>query len=286
MKDRFCLRKRSAPRGPHVIPYSATLDVPAETAALLTELLIAERLRRGTGVGARAASARDQAVLVLRWFREDADMTVLAADTKISIATGYRYLHEGIDALAAHAPDLHQGLEAAKAAGWPHVVLHGTLIRTDRCRVKNPDTGHDLWFSGKHHVHGGTVQIVSDPDGHPVAVSDVQPGSTHDLTAARATGFLGALHAAAALLGLPALADKGYDGAGAGVLTPTKGGNLHPDNLTRNQLIGCLRAQGERAIALLKTRWKALNRIRLCPQRIGAIAKAALVLTTAERPIR
>src|SRR3954463_7229118 len=115
---------------------------------------------------------------------------------------------------------------------------------------------------------------------------DVEPGSTHDLTAARVTGFLGALHAAAALLGLPSLADKGYDGAGAGVLTPTKGANLHPDNLTRNQLIGCLRAQGERGIALLKTRWKALGRIRLCPQRIGAIAKAALVLTTAERPIR
>ena len=110
-----------------MITYSATLDVPAETATLLTDLLIAERLRRGTGVGARAASARDQAVLVLRWFREDADMTVLAADTKISIATGYRYLHEGIDALAAHAPDLHQVLEAGKAAGWTHVVLDGTL---------------------------------------------------------------------------------------------------------------------------------------------------------------
>ena len=177
-------------------------------------------------------------------------------------------------------------LERGKAAGWTHVTVDGTLIRTDRCRGKNPDTGHDLWFSGKHHTHGGNVQIVSDPDGHPVAVSDVEPGSTHDLAAARATGFLGALHAAAALLGLPALADKGYDGAGAGVLTPTKGTNLHPDNAARNQLLGCLRAQGERGIALLKTRWKALNRIRLCPQRIGAIAKAALVLTNAERPIR
>src|SRR3954468_7121009 len=286
MKDRFCLRKRSAPRGPHVITYSATLDVPAETAALLTELLIAERLRRGTGVGARAASARDQSVLVLRWFREDADMTVLVADTKISIAPGYRYLHEGIDALAAHAPDLHEVLEAGKANGWTHVVLDGTLIVTDRCRTKKPDTGYDLWFSGKHRAHGGNVQIVCDPDGHPVAVSEVEPGCTHDLAAARLTGFLGAVYVAAALLGLPALADKGYDGAGAGVLTPTKGGNLHPDNLTRNQLIGCLRAQGERGIALLKTRWRALGRIRLCPQRIGAIAKAALVLTTAERPIR
>src|SRR3954452_351066 len=282
MKDRFCLRKRSAPRGPHVITHFATLDVPAETATLLTELLVAERLRRGTGVGTRAASCSAQAILVLRWFREDADMKVLAADTRISLATGYRYLHEGIDVLAAQAPDLHQVLERGKAAGWTHVTLEGTLIRTDRCRVKNPHTGHDLWFSGKHRAPGGNVQIVSDPDGHPVAVSDVEPGSTHDLAAARATGFLGALHAAAALLGLPALADKGYHGAGAGVLTPTKGGNLHPDNL----LLGCLRAQGERGIAPLKTRWKALGRIRLRPQRIGAIAKAALVLTTAERPIR
>src|SRR4051794_9713997 len=286
MKDRFCLRKRSAPRGPHVITHFATLDVPAETATLLTELLVAERLRRGTGVGTRAASARDQAMLVLRWFRDDADMKILARDAGISLATGYRYLHEGIDVLAAQAPDLHQVLQAGQAAGWTHVTLDGTLIRTDRCRVTNPDTGHDLWFSGKHRAHGGNVQVVGDPTGFPVAVSDVEPGSTHDLTAARVTGFLGALHAAAALLGLPALADKGYDCAGAGIHTPVKGGGLHPDTAARNELIGCLRAQGERGIALLKTRWKALRRIRLCPQRIGAVVAAALVLTTLERPIR
>ena len=106
-----------------MITYSATLDVPAETATLLTELLIAERLRRGTGVGARAASARDQAVLVLRWFREDADMKVLAADTGISLATGYRYLHEGIDALAAQAPDLHEVLSAARPPAEPMSCL-------------------------------------------------------------------------------------------------------------------------------------------------------------------
>ena len=269
-----------------MITYSATLDVPAETATLVTDLLIAERRRRGTGIGARAASARTQALLVLRWFREDTGIPTLARDAGVSQATGYRYLHEGIDVLAAQAPDVHEVLEAGKAAGWTHVVLDGTLIRTDRCRTTNPDTGHDLWFSGKHRAHGGNVQIVSDPDGHPVAVADVEPGSTHDLTAARAGGFLGALYAAAALLGLPTLADKGYAGAGAGIQTPTKGRGLHPDNLARNRLLGCLRAQGERGIALLKTRWKALNRIRLCPQRISAIAKAALVLSNAERPIR
>ncbi len=269
-----------------MITYSATLDVPAETATLLTELLIAERLRRGTGVGSRAASARDQALLVLRWFREDADMKILARDTGISISTGYRYLHEGIDALAAQAPDLHQVLEGGKAAGWTHVTVDGTLIRTDRCRVQNPESGHDLWYSGKHRAHGGNVQVVCDPDGFPVAVSDVQPGSMHDLAAARATGFLGALHAAAALLGLPALADKGYHGAGIGIHTPAKGTHLAPSTATRNRLLTRLRAEGERGIALLKTRWKALRHVRLCPQRIGAIVAAALVLTIAERPIR
>src|SRR3954464_3826994 len=190
MKDRFCLRNRPPARGPHVITYSATLDVPAETATLLTELLVAERLRRGTGIGARAASARDQAILVLRWFRQDADLKVLAADTRISLATGYRYLHEGIDVLAAQAPDLHQVLQAGQAAGWTHVTLDGTLIATDRCRTPHPETGHDLWYSGKHRAHGGNVQVVGDPTGFPVAVSDAEPGSTHDLTAARVTGFL------------------------------------------------------------------------------------------------
>jgi hypothetical protein len=111
----------------------------------------------------------------------------------------------------------------------------------------------------------------------------------HDLAAARATGFLGALHAAAALLGLPALAalaDKGYTGAGIGIHTPAKGARLAPSTSTRNRLLTRLRAEGERGIALLQTRWKALRHVRLCPQRIGAIAAAALVLTIAERPIR
>jgi hypothetical protein len=121
-----------------VIAYSATLDVPEQTATLLVELLAAERLRRGTGVGARAASCWDQAVLVLRWFREDTGMPTLARDAGISPATGYRYLHEGITVLAAQAPDLHSVLEWGKADGWSHVTVDGTLIATDRCRTKNP----------------------------------------------------------------------------------------------------------------------------------------------------
>src|SRR3954465_4108640 len=54
-------------------------------------------MRGATGVGARAAACRQQAILVLRWFREDADMKILAADTQVSTATDDRYLHEGIE---------------------------------------------------------------------------------------------------------------------------------------------------------------------------------------------
>ncbi len=111
-----------------MITYSATLDVPVDTATQLVELLVAERRRRGTGVGTRAASARTQALLVLRWFREDTGMPTLARDARVSQATGYRYLHEGIAVLAAQAPDLHSVLERGKADGWSHVTVDGTLI--------------------------------------------------------------------------------------------------------------------------------------------------------------
>ena len=89
----------------------------------------------------------------------------LAADNRIGTSTGYRYLHEGIDALAAHAPGLRGALLAARAAGHPHVHVEGTLIRTDRCWVPGPtvrrgrpDTRVDLWWSGKHRAHGGNIQ--------------------------------------------------------------------------------------------------------------------------------
>ncbi len=98
------------------------------------------------------------------------------------------------------------------------------------------------------------MQVRCAPEGFPVAVPDAQPGSVHDIAAARATGFLGAVHAAAALLGLPALADKGYHGAGIGVHPPAKGAHLAPSTWTRNQLLTRLRAEGELGIALLKSR--------------------------------
>jgi hypothetical protein len=263
-----------------VIAYRATLDVPVRTVQQLAAWLATHRRQVGTRKGRRVLGCYGQAVMVLRWFRDDTTVRLLARDAGMGISTAYRYLHEGIDVLAAHAPDLHDVLDRARREGWSHVSLDGTLIETDRVATKG-ENGHDLWYSGKHKQHGGNVQVLTEPGGFPVWNSQVEPGSTHDITAARAH-VLPALYPAAAA-GLPTLTDKGYTGAGIGIKVPVKGRHLAPDTATRNQLINALRAPGERGNAILKTRWTALRRIRLCPQRIGAIAAAALVLSTLER---
>ena len=275
------------------VPYRGVLDVPRELVFFLSRLLAAERRRRGTRRRRRALTPFRQAVLVLRWFRDAPGVDRLAADAAVSPATAYRYVHEGIDVLAGAAPDLHQVLAEARAAGLAHLVLDGTLIGTDRvaapaCTETGERAGHDLWYSGKHRRHGGNVQILTAPDGTPLWTSEVSPGSTHDLVAARAHA-LPALYPQAAR-GLPVLADKGYVGAGAGVHTPIKeqpgGGELHVDNRTYNALISALRAVGERGIAVLKTRWRALRHVSLDPWRIGDIVAAALVLNKKLQPCR
>jgi DDE superfamily endonuclease len=130
------------------------------------------------------------------------------------------------------------------------------------------------------------VQVLTDHTGFPLWVSDVRPGSTVDLTAAREL-VLPALYPQA-VRGLPVLADKGYTGAGAGILVPVKNrpeGPLHINNRCYNELVTALRAPAERANALLG-RWRALDRVTVCPQRISAIAAAALVLTSLDRGTR
>src|SRR5260370_24646620 len=101
----------------------------------------------------------------------------------------------------------------------------------------------DLWYCGKAHAHGGNIQAVSAPDGFPLWVSEVEPGSVHDLTAARIHALPALYQAAAA--GLPALADPGYDGAGIGILTPVRhpadGRELDINIRTRNALLRSLR---------------------------------------------
>jgi hypothetical protein len=267
-----------------MITYRATLDVPRELAWFVAKLLLAERWRRGTPRGSRALSCFWQAVLGLRWFRDRTCPDALARDHGISRATACRYLDEVIAVLAEQAPDLRSVLERAKDEGFSHVILDGKIIPADRCKepaVSVKGEVIDLWYSGKAHVHGGSIQAVLAPDGFPLWVSEAEPGSVHDLTAARARA-LPALYLAAAT-GLPTLADPGYDGAGIGILIPVKqppgGGELNINTRTRNAIQRSLRCLGERGFALLTGRWRTLQHVTASPSKIGGIARAALVLT-------
>ena len=76
--------------------------------------------------------------------------------------------------LADHAPDLSTALERAVAAGYTHLNLDGTVIRTDRVAAPGPNKA-DLWWSGKHKHHGGNVQVISAPDGWPLWVAPELP---------------------------------------------------------------------------------------------------------------
>jgi hypothetical protein len=187
--------------------------------------------------------------------------------------------------LAARAPSLREALDRAAGQGLPYLILDGTLIASDRCADKKTSKKGkeiDKWYSGKAHAPAGNVQALAAPGGVPLWVSDALPGSTHDLTAARE---LVLPEARPYLKELPFLADSGYEGAGAGVLVPVKRparGELDTDTKTRNALLRSQRYQGERAFALMKQRWRALQHVMLSPTTIGGIAKSVLVLVQFE----
>ena len=267
-----------------MIVYRATLDVPRELVWFVARLLLAERRRRGTPRGSRALTCFWQAALGLRWFRDRTCPDALARDHGISRATAYRYLDEVVLVLAGQAPDLRQALERARDTGLSHVILDGKIIPCDRCKepaVSVQGEVIDLWYSGKAHRHGGNIQAVLAPGGFPLWVSDAEPGSVHDLTAARIHALPALYHAAAA--GLPALADPGYDGAGIGIHMPVKqpagGRDLDINTRTRIAIQRSLRCLGERGFALLSQRWRTLQHITASPSKIGDITRAALVLT-------
>ncbi len=258
-----------------MIAYRATLDVPRELAWFVAKLLLAERRRRGTPRGSRALSCFWQAVLGLRWFRDRTTADALARDHGISRATAYRYLDEVIGVLAAQAPGLAGALERASDQGFSHVILDGKIIACDRCKepaISVKGEVIDLWYSGKTHAHGGNIQAVTAPDGLALWVSDVEPGSVHDITAARLHA-LPALYRAAAT-GLPTLADPG---AGIGIFIPVKqpagGQELDINTRTPNAIQRSLRCLGERGVALLTGRWRTLSTSPPAPAKIGDIAR-------------
>ncbi|GAX56543.1 transposase [Streptomyces olivochromogenes] len=120
-------------------------------------------------------------MLILRWFLDGTRLTQLVRDNRISVPTAYRYLHEGLTVLADHAPDLSTALERAAAAGFTHLNLDGTVIRTDRVAAPartRPTCGGRASTS----TTAATSRSFSAPDGWPLWVSPVRPGREHDTT--------------------------------------------------------------------------------------------------------
>jgi hypothetical protein len=241
----------------------------------VSRLLAVERRRRGTRGRRRALGGYRQAVLILRWLCDGTRLAQLATDNRIGRSMAYRYLHEGIDILAAAAPGLRGALLAARAAGHPHVTVDGTLIRTDRCHAPGPTARTDrsgrqvdLWWSGKHTAHGGNIQVIAAPDGWPIWTSGVRPGREQDTTALRPHPETLPLLAEWTDQAHAVLADLGYEGERATLTIPVKhlsGRRLTADQRTVNLLHAAIRAPAERGDSLLKTTFKALRRVSLCP---------------------
>ena len=205
-----------------MLSYRVILDVPLPLVVFVSRLLAEHRREIGTRDGTRALTCWKQAVFALAWFRDRPDIRRLGQGFGISQATAYRYKDEAVEVLAAKAPTLREALDKAAEQGLPYLILDGTLISSDRCADKKTSKKGkeiDKWYSGKAHEPAGNVQALAAPGGVPLWVSDVLPGSTHDLTAARE---LVLPEARPYLKDLPILADSGYEGAGAGVHVPVK----------------------------------------------------------------
>jgi hypothetical protein len=277
------------------VAYTAFLPVDSAAADWLARKIAAHRRRIGTRKGTRRLTPWAQSVFVLRFLIDGTRVSQLATDNALAKTTAYANLWEGLDLLAAAAPDLQTAIDAARSAGDGHIGLDGTVIPTTRAQVEGPTKGVDLLWSGKHHRHGVNLQVISAPDGYPLWVSEARPGREHDANAAGKTG----VEAEIALLNigldesewLLILADLGYEKFRAfpavviGHKKP-QGGTLTEEQKDWNRLIGAKRALAEKANADLKVRYRCLQKVSLNPWRIGTIARACLAFYRIERPRR
>lgn len=150
-----------------MLSYRATLPVPLFVVRRVSAWLQAHRRAHDKRPWQRAATCWTQAVLVLRWLIDATGVHRLARDHGLSQATAYRYLHEAITVVADHAPTLEDVLAVQLDTGAPFVCLDGTLIHTTRCSARSTSgdgavKGYDAWYSGKHHAHGGNVQVLTE----------------------------------------------------------------------------------------------------------------------------
>ncbi len=88
-------------------------------------------------------------------------------EARVCQATSYRYLHEALQVITDRAPELSKVPAQEWEKGWTHVCLDGysALIETTGSSARS-DTGHDLWYSGKHKTrreHSGAHRPLRVP---------------------------------------------------------------------------------------------------------------------------
>lgn len=192
-----------------VLVYPSAVDVSSSALRFLSAKL--RRHRRELGTRWRRLSAGRRALLALAHLRNAHPYAQLAAAYGIATTTGYRYITEAVEVLAALAPTLAEAVRTASTKAF--VLLDGTLLPIDRIAADRP------FYSGKHKRHGMNVQLLADPSGQLLWASPALPGAVHDARAARERGVIGALAEA----GITCWADKGYRGAGGTVRVPCWG---------------------------------------------------------------
>ena len=116
-----------------MITYRVRLDVPRELVLFVSRLLARHRKEIGTRKNTRSLGCYRQALFVLAWYRDKADIPRLGAGFGLSQATSYRYVAEGTRVVSAEAPGLAEALERAVAEGTPYVILDGKIVSSDRC---------------------------------------------------------------------------------------------------------------------------------------------------------
>ncbi len=143
-----------------------------------------------------------------------------------------------------------------------YVILDCTLLPIDRVAADRP------YYSGKKKHHGVNVQVLADPAGRLLWVSDALPGAVHDLTAARTHGIPAALAADGIALG-----GQGIPGRRTRRPCPDPGhtcGLAPPPQTAITQRSGSL---GERAIATLMC-WRVFRKLRCSTTRITTVVRA------------
>lgn len=191
------LRTRRSPRdissvindkeagAPSPIIYGLALSTPESTVKML--VMVLERYHKRIGSRWSKHSFRLQAVLTCAWLEGGHAHRELAAGDGIPHTTRRDLVQEGIKAPARRALPLTEVVRLAVAAGWDCLIVDGVDIPTERINGKYGK--HQIWYSGEHERHGGSVTTIAAPDGELLWVSGVLPGRTVDVTAARRFGI-------------------------------------------------------------------------------------------------